>query len=46
VIARCECYEIAGSIAYVRGFAYDTDPGDPACHVTGSYMLLEGAPLI
>lgn len=45
VIARCECHAIAGSIAYVRGVAYDERADDPVAQATGCYMLLEGAPL-
>ena len=46
LIARCECYRIEGAIAYVQGAAYDERPDDPVCRVSGTYMLLEGSPLI
>lgn len=41
VIARCECYKLARSVAFVRGIAYDDSPDDPLCHVAGTFMLLD-----
>jgi len=46
LIARCACYRIEGSIAYVQGAAYDESLDDPVCRVAGTYMMLEGDPLI
>lgn len=43
IIARCKCAGIDGSMAHVRGVGYDETPDDPACLVTGTFMLLEGA---
>lgn len=40
LICRCECYKMTPSIAFSRGFAYETSLGDPVCHVAASFMLL------
>jgi uncharacterized protein (TIGR00369 family) len=40
LICRCECFELSSSVAFARGVAYETSPGDPARLVTASYMLL------
>ncbi|MEO6718464.1 MAG: PaaI family thioesterase [Novosphingobium sp.] len=40
LICRGECYKLTPTIAFVRGIAYEKSPGDPACHVTATFMLL------
>ena len=41
VIGRGECYRIARSVAFVRGWAHDGDPSDPVAHVAGTFMVTE-----
>lgn len=43
LISRCECYGLSGSIAFVRGIAYETSPDDLVCQVAGTFMILEGS---
>lgn len=43
VIGHGECYALKRSISFVRGQAHDGDPDDPVAHVSGTFMLLEGA---
>jgi len=38
VIARAECYQIRGALAFVRGLAHDGDPADPVAHAAGIFM--------
>jgi len=40
LICRCECFNMAPSIAFTRGIAYQESPGDPVRHVAASFMLL------
>lgn len=40
LIGRGECYRMTETICFVRGFAYEHSPEDPACHVTATFMLL------
>ena len=42
VIARCECYKVTRSIAFVRGIAYDEAFGDPVAHATGTFISMDG----
>jgi len=39
VIARCECYKLTRSIAFVRGIARGADPERPIAHASGTFML-------
>ena len=43
LIARGECYGMAGALAYVRGIAYEDSPDDPVAVATGTYMQVEQA---
>ena len=40
VIARCDCYQLRRSMAFVRGIAHDGDAADPVAHVAGIFMLV------
>lgn len=40
LICRCECFNMAPSIAFTRGIAYQGSSDDPVCHVAASFMLL------
>ncbi len=40
VIGRAECYKITRSAAFVRGIAYDDDPGNPVATMAGVFMLM------
>jgi uncharacterized protein (TIGR00369 family) len=40
VRGRVECYRRTRSAAFVRGIAYDADPGDPVAHVAGVFMTI------
>lgn len=42
VIGRGECYKLTRTISFIRGIAYDADPGDPIAHVTGTFMATHG----
>lgn len=42
VICRCECFALRTATVLTRGIAYEDSPDDPACHVTASFMLLQG----
>jgi acyl-coenzyme A thioesterase PaaI-like protein len=44
VIAETECYSIAGGVAFVRGLAYEDDPGDPIAAAQAAFMLTELPP--
>lgn len=33
------CYKVARNVAFVRGVAYHTDPGDPIATSVGAFML-------
>lgn len=37
--ASAECYKVTANVAFVRGFAYHDNVGDPIAHCTGSFML-------
>lgn len=37
--AVTEVYKKTRQIAFVRGYAYTTDPNDPVAHCTGTFML-------
>ena len=39
VIARCECYKLTRSIAFVRGVAHGGDEARPIAFATGTFML-------
>ena len=39
VVARCECYKLTRSIAFVRGIAHGADPDRPIAHASGTFML-------
>lgn len=39
VIARCQCYKLTRSIAFVRGVAHTGDADHPVANVTGTFML-------
>ena len=39
VIARCECYKLTRSIAFVRGIAHGGDESRPIAQAAGTYML-------
>ncbi len=39
VIARCECYKLTRTIAFVRGVAHGGDEQRPMAQVTGTFML-------
>ncbi len=41
VVARCECYQVRRSMAFVRGVAHDGDPTDPVAHAAGIFMLID-----
>ena len=41
VIGRGECYRLARSVAFVRGYAHDGDPADLVAHVAGTFMVTE-----
>ncbi|WP_267397403.1 MULTISPECIES: PaaI family thioesterase [unclassified Sphingomonas] len=41
VFGRGECVALTGSIAFVRGVAYDQDIGDPLAQVAGTFMLMD-----
>ena len=38
VFARCECYKVTSSVAFVRGFAFH-EQDDPIAAASGSFML-------
>jgi len=42
VFGRAECTKLTRSVGFVRGIAYDEEPGDPIAHMTGTFMLLGG----
>jgi uncharacterized protein (TIGR00369 family) len=37
--ARAECYKLGKSIAFVRGLAFETDPGDPVAAAQGVFVI-------
>ena len=37
--ARVDCYRVTRSVAFIRGTAWDRDPGDPFASCAGSFML-------
>ncbi|MBW3617327.1 MAG: PaaI family thioesterase [Proteobacteria bacterium] len=37
--ARAECYKLGRAIAFVRGLAFETDPGDPVAAAQGVFVL-------
>ena len=39
VYARAECYRLGRSVAFVRGMAYERDPGDPVATAQAAFML-------
>ena len=39
LLARAECYKLGRSIAFVRGLAYEADPGDPVAAAQGTFVL-------
>ena len=39
VIARCECYKMTRSIAFMRGTAHGGDESHPIAQAMGTYML-------
>ena len=39
LFARAECYKSTGSVAFVRGAAWDTDSGDPFATSLATFML-------
>ncbi len=39
VIARCECYKLTRSIAFVRGVAHGGNEARPIAFATGTFML-------
>ena len=34
-----QCYKLTRSVAFLRGFAYDRDPGDPFASCVGAFMI-------
>lgn len=41
VIGHGQCYTQTRSMAFVRGYAHDGDPGDPVAHVAGEFMFVD-----
>jgi acyl-coenzyme A thioesterase PaaI-like protein len=41
VIAEARCYSIAGGVAFVRGFAFEDDAGDPIAAAQAAFMLTD-----
>jgi uncharacterized protein (TIGR00369 family) len=39
VFARCECYKVTRQVAFVRGVAFNDDPGDPIASAAGTFMI-------
>jgi len=39
LFARAECYKSTGSVAFVRGTAWDADPDDPFATSLATFML-------
>lgn len=39
VSARAECYRLGGSVAFVRGLAFDRDPAEPVATAQAAFML-------
>jgi len=40
VIARAECYQLRGDLAFARALAHDGDIADPLAHAAAIFMLL------
>jgi acyl-coenzyme A thioesterase PaaI-like protein len=40
VIARAECYQLRGDLAFVRALAHDGDAADPLAHAAAIFMVL------
>ncbi|MBB3359847.1 uncharacterized protein (TIGR00369 family) [Novosphingobium capsulatum] len=40
VIARAECYQLRGDLAFVRALAHDGDMADPLAHAAAIFMVL------
>jgi acyl-coenzyme A thioesterase PaaI-like protein len=39
VIGVADCYQVAGGVAFVRGWAYEDDAGDPIAAAQAAFML-------
>lgn len=39
LVGHAHCYKVTRNIAFVRGTAYHTDPGDPIATCVGTFML-------
>ena len=38
--AMAECYRLTSNVAFVRGSAWDADPGDPFAHMVATFMIV------
>jgi uncharacterized protein (TIGR00369 family) len=39
LFGRVECYRVTRNVAFIRGIAYERDPGDPFASCLGTFML-------
>ena len=39
ILATAHCYKLTRSVAFLRGVAYDEDPGDPVAAAQAAFML-------
>lgn len=46
ILAEARCIRVAHDIAFVRGSAYQADPGDPIALCTGAFMLSRMATML
>lgn len=42
IFAEARCLKVTHEVAFVRGSAYRSDPGDPIAIMTATYILLQG----
>jgi uncharacterized protein (TIGR00369 family) len=40
IYGHAQCYRVTRDVIFTRGTAYQDDPGQPICHVVGTFMRL------
>lgn len=40
IYGHAQCYRVTRDVIFIRGTAYQDDPGQPICHAVGTFMRL------